>query len=161
MEGREPAWEISRLPVPKWAGQSPSAPLPLLLDGSSHLPLLISLASLLCPQDHAAWMGLWRAGYWLGSSAGSPARVGQAIALRFSPALPGESLLPASPDLPGLRGNDPAWPPLLLPTSVPLRPTTSLCSSSRLLGHQRPRPVAGRSPSCGETLTRCLRTPPS
>ena len=51
LEGRGPAWELSRLPGPQWAGQSPSAPFPLLLDGPSHLSLLISLASLLCPQD--------------------------------------------------------------------------------------------------------------
>ena len=47
---RGSAWELSRLPGPKWVGQSPSAPLPLLSQGSCHLPLLISLASLLCPQ---------------------------------------------------------------------------------------------------------------
>ena len=28
LEGREPAWELSRLPVHEWVGQSPSAPLP-------------------------------------------------------------------------------------------------------------------------------------
>ena len=58
-------------------------------------------------------MGLWR---WvqLGSSTGSPAQVGQAVTLRFSPALHAESLLPASLDLPGLKGADPVWPPLLL-----------------------------------------------
>ena len=32
-------------PVPKWAGQLPSLPLPFLPQGPSHLPLLISLAS--------------------------------------------------------------------------------------------------------------------
>ena len=31
--------------MPEWEGQSPSTPLPLLLDGSSCLPLLISPAS--------------------------------------------------------------------------------------------------------------------
>ena len=50
LEDRELAWELSRLPVPEWAGQSPSTPLLLLLEGPSRLPLLISLASLLCPQ---------------------------------------------------------------------------------------------------------------
>ena len=59
-------WQPSRLPGLKRAGQTPSSPLLLLPDGSSHLPLLISPASL------AAWMGLWRAGNWPGSSAGSP-----------------------------------------------------------------------------------------
>ena len=88
---------------------------PLLLDGSSHLSLLISPDSLLAPRTHVARMGLWARGCQLGSSAGSPAQVGQVFALRSSPAIPRESLLPASPDLPGLRGADPVWPPLLLP----------------------------------------------
>ena len=43
LEGRGPAWEPSRLPRPEWLGQSP--PLLLLLEGLSHLPLLISPAS--------------------------------------------------------------------------------------------------------------------
>ena len=37
--------------MPKWVGQMPSAPLPLLPEGPSRLPLLISRASFLCPQD--------------------------------------------------------------------------------------------------------------
>ena len=45
MDWRGLAWELSRLPMPKWAGQLTSAPLPLLPEGASHLPLLISLAS--------------------------------------------------------------------------------------------------------------------
>ena len=49
MEGRGVAWELNRLPVPEWAGQLPSVPLPLLPEGPSRLPLLIPLASLLCP----------------------------------------------------------------------------------------------------------------
>ena len=44
-----------------------------------------------------------------------PARVGQVIALCSSPALPRESLPPASPDLPSLRDAGLVWPPLLLP----------------------------------------------
>ena len=44
-EGRGPAWELSKLPGPEWAGQMPSAPLPLLPEGPSHLSLLISLTS--------------------------------------------------------------------------------------------------------------------
>ena len=63
-------------PWPPWAGQSPTVPLSLLLDGPFCLPLLISQASLLCPQTHVAWVGLWSGlgvGKWLGSSAGSPA----------------------------------------------------------------------------------------
>ena len=39
------AWEPSRLPRPEWARRSPSAPLPLLPEGPSCLPLLISPAS--------------------------------------------------------------------------------------------------------------------
>ena len=38
-------WEPSRLPGLEWAGQMPSAPLPLLPEGPSHLPLLMSLVS--------------------------------------------------------------------------------------------------------------------
>ena len=45
LEGRGSAWELSRVTVPKWTGQSPSAPLLLLLEGPSCLPLLISPAS--------------------------------------------------------------------------------------------------------------------
>ena len=50
MEGRGSAWELSRFPGLEWVGQSPSTPFPLLLEGPSCLPLLISPASLLCPQ---------------------------------------------------------------------------------------------------------------
>ena len=42
LEGRGLAWELIRLPVSEWVGQSPSAPLPLLPEGPSHLPLLFS-----------------------------------------------------------------------------------------------------------------------
>ena len=100
--------------MPKWVGQSPSAPLLLLLDGSCCLPLLISPASLLCPQDPCGLDRALEGGYWLGSSAGSPTQVDQAIALPSSLALRGESLSPASPDLPSLRGTDPVWPSLFL-----------------------------------------------
>ena len=48
-------WEPSRLPGLEWVGQMPSSPLLLLRsgvwEGPSRLPLLISPASLLCPQD--------------------------------------------------------------------------------------------------------------
>ena len=73
----------------------------------------------------------------------------------------GWPLPPASPDLPSLRCTNPVWPPLLLPPSVPLRPTYSLWGSSHLLGCQSPPPAAGRCPSCGEMLTLHLPTPPS
>ena len=164
LESRGSAWELSRLPEPEWAGQSPSAPLLLLPEGPSHLPLLISPASLLCLQDPCSLDGALEGGYWLGSSAGSPAQVGQVITLHSSPALPGESVPPhprlpllispasGAPILSGLHSSTP---------SVPLHPTSSLWGSSRLLGHQSPRPAASRHPSCGETLTPCLPTPPS
>ena len=51
-----------------------SSPAPPVPDGPSSLPLLISLASLLCPQDQCGWGGRggpWRAGDWPSSSAGS------------------------------------------------------------------------------------------
>ena len=71
------------------------------------------------PRTHAVRRVLWRAGGWPGDSAGSPAQVGQAIALHSSPTLLGESLPPASPDLPGLKDTNPVWPPLLLPPQSP------------------------------------------
>ena len=46
------------------------------------------------------------------------------------------------------------------PPSVPPRPTGSLGGFSRFLGRQGPPPAASRCPSCGETLTWCLPTPP-
>ena len=63
------AWELSRLPRPQWVGQSPSAPLLLLLEGPSRLPLLISPASLLCPQDPRGLDGAleWGGGTSLGA----------------------------------------------------------------------------------------------
>ena len=71
------------------------------------------------PRTHVAWMGLWKGGNQLRRSVGSPALVGQAITLCSSPVLPGESLPLAYPDLPGLRGTDPFWPPLLHPLQSP------------------------------------------
>ena len=63
------AWELSRLSQPQWGRQSPSAPLPLLLDGPSRLPFLISPASLLCPQAGPLWPR-WGFGGW-GSGLGA------------------------------------------------------------------------------------------
>ena len=99
-----------------------------------------------------ALMGLWRQGGPAWELSRLPSRVGQAIALRSSPTLPGESLPPAFPDLPGLRGADLFWPPLLLPPwshyilSVhsgvpPISLGVSLAA------------VAGRCLGCGEMLT--------
>ena len=97
-----------------------SSTAPLVWGPGGHLPPASpDLPEPMPPRTHTAWRGLWRAGDQLRSSAGSPARVGQAITLRSSPALPGESLPPASPDLPRLRGTDPVWPPLLLPSQSP------------------------------------------
>ena len=106
-------------PCPSGQGKCP----PLLSCSSRRapcLPLLISPASLLCPQG-PTWPrgGFGGQGNWLGSSAGSPAHVGQGITLHSSLALPGESLPPASPDLPSLRGTNLVWPPLLLPPRSP------------------------------------------
>ena len=54
-------WEPSRLPGLAWAGQTPSSPLLLLQSGvwvgPSCLPLLISPASLLCPQYQCSRVG--------------------------------------------------------------------------------------------------------
>ena len=85
------------------SGQGKRPPLLLLLEGPSHLPLLISLASggLILSDLHFSY------------------------------------------------------------SSVPPHPTSSLGGSSHLLGCQGPPPVAGRRPSCGETLTQHLPTPPS
>ena len=131
-EDRGSAWELSRLPGPQLAGQSPSAPHPLLPGRPSHLPLLISPASFLCPQDPRCLYGA------LG--------VGELACLSWSPwPLGGWSCLASTSSLP----------------LVPLHPTGSLWGSSHLLGGQSPPPASGRHPSCGETLTLCLPTMPS
>ena len=147
-------WEPSRLPGLKWAGQSPSTPLLLLLQGPSCLPLLISLASLLCPQGPTqpggglegrgpAWeLGRLPMPKWVGLTPSAPLL-----------------LLPQGPShLPLLIS--PASGALILP-GLHLRPTGSLWGSSRLLGGQSPPPAPGRHPSCGEMLTLRLPTLPS
>ena len=75
---------------------------------SSRLLLLISPASLLCPQG-PTWPGggFGGQGTSLGDQQAPCAQVGGAITLRSSPAPPGWLLPPASPDLPGL----PPMPP--------------------------------------------------
>ena len=60
--GRGISVGAQQAPRPKWARQSPSAPLPLLPGGPSRLPLLISLASLLCPQDPCSLDGALEGG---------------------------------------------------------------------------------------------------
>ena len=54
-----------------------------------------------------------------GIPAGSLGLNGWGNGPRSSPAPPGGPLPPASPDLPGLRGADPVWPPLLLSPQSP------------------------------------------
>ena len=69
LEGGGPAWELSRLPVPEWAEQSPSSPLPLLPEG----PLcpaspVVPSASFLCPQGPTQ-PGWGFGGQWIGLGA--------------------------------------------------------------------------------------------
>ena len=118
-EGRGPHLGAQQAPQDRVGGANALLSSLAPPDGSSRLPLLISPVSLLCPQDPHSLDGALEAGYWLGSSAGSPGLVGQAIALRSSPTPPGRPLPPASPVLPDLRGANPGWPPLLLPPLSP------------------------------------------
>ena len=99
-----------------------SSPAPPVWEGPSRLPLLISLASLLCPQDPRGLEG-WGAALegrglaWeLSSLPGLSGQGDRPLLLSRSSPRP---LPPASPDLPSLRGADPVWPPLLLPTLSP------------------------------------------
>ena len=78
-----------------------------LLPASPDLPGLTPVP----PGPTKPGWGFGGGGYRPVSSTGSPGRVGQAIALHSSPTPPRGPL----PDLPGLRGTNPVWPPLLLP----------------------------------------------
>ena len=73
-------------------------------------PPLLPLASLLCPRDQCGWGkgGLRGQGIGLGAQQAPWARVGGE-----TPSAPLPLLLPASPDLRGLRVANPVWPPLL------------------------------------------------
>ena len=155
-------WEPSKFPGLEWMGQTPSSPLLLLPQRPSHLPLLFSPQ----PPSYASRTNAAGGEVALegGDQPGSPAAfLGSSGRGNLPPLLSCSShraLLPASRDLPGLRG------PILsgLHFSSPLSPPTSywfIGGSSRLLGHQGPPSVAGRSPSCGETVTWHLLTPPS
>ena len=94
---------------------SPTPPQGSLPPASPDLPGLPPMP----PRTHAAWRGLGGWGISLGAQQAPRARVDRAIALCSSPALPGECLPPASPDIPGLMGADLVWPPLLLPLGPP------------------------------------------
>ena len=153
-------WELSRLLVPEWVGQSPSAPLLLLWQDPSRLPLLISLFSLLCPQDPHSLDGALEGRTSLGAQ--------QAPWPKWARRLPSAPLLlfPESPShLPLLiswpQGRRSCLASTSPPSSVPLHPTSSLWGSSCLLGGQSPPPAASRCPSCGEALTPRLPTLPS
>ena len=114
-------WDPSRLPGLQWVGQMPSSPLLLLRSGRAP-PACLSWSPWppsYAPRTHVAWRGLGRQGISLGARQAPHAWVGQAIALRSSLAPPRGPLLPASSDLPGLRGTDPVWPPFLLPPQSP------------------------------------------
>ena len=151
LEGRGPAWELSRLPMPKWVGQSPSASPPLLPKGPYRLPLLISLASLLCPQGPTQPGGALEVGgsAWELSRLPVPEWTGQ------SPSAPLPLFLESPSHLPLLISLA-SWAQILSGLHfssplVPLHPTGSLWGSSHLLGGQSSPPAAGRHPSCGET----------
>ena len=112
LDCRELAWELSRLPMPQWVGQLPSTPLSPVFPDLPGLPPMPP-----GPTRPGGDFGLQGTG--LGAQQAPRAPVSRAIALRSSPMPPGESLPPASPDLPSLRGADLVWPPLLLPPFFP------------------------------------------
>ena len=161
-EGRDLTWEPSRLPGLQWVGQTPSAPL--FPEGPSHLPLLFSPR----PPSYAPRTSVARGmgghggqGTSLGTQqAPQPKWAGQSPSASLLPLLEGPSRLPflispasGAPILSDLHFSS--------PLSTPLCHTGSLGGSSCLLGHRVPPPAASRCPSCGETLTRHLSTPPS
>ena len=99
-----------------------SSTAPPVLEGPSHLPLLFSpQPPSYAPRTNEAR----RRGCLGGQGTGLRAQqapwvlVGGAIALLSSLPPPRGPLPPASPDLPGLRGANPIWSPLLLPPSPP------------------------------------------
>ena len=136
-------WAPSRLPGLKWAGQSSSAPLPLLLDGPSCLPLMISLASLLCPpgptQSGGALEG--RGSAWELSRLPEPEWAGQSPSAPFPLFLESPSRLPLlislASEVPILSG---------LHFSSPLCPPTSYWFTLEFL----PSPWASESPTSSQ-----------
>ena len=144
----------------------PSSPLLLLWsgvwEGPSCLPLLISLASLLCPQgptQPGVGFGGQRIG--LGAQQSPWARLGGVVALqlfscssrRAPPACHSQSLWPQEHQS-CLTFNSPH-------PSVSLHLTVSLWGSFHLLRLQSSPPVASKCSSCGEMLTLCLPTLPT
>ena len=115
-------WEPSRLPGLEWVGQMPSSPL-LLLQSEGASPAFLSWSPQppsYAPKDTCGMDGVLEVWYRPGGAAGSPARVGQVIALCSSPALPRESLPPSllispasgAPILSGLHLSFPLSPPI-------------------------------------------------
>ena len=164
-------------PTPGLRGQGTSPRSPAGFLGSSgwgKCPPLLLLQSGRAPTASFSWSP-WPPSYALKNprglegaleGRGSPWELSRlpglsrgAVALCSSPALPGESFPPASPDLPGLRGTDPVWPPLLLPPQSPYILLVHFGVPPVSLGVSPP--AAGRRPSCGETLTLHLPTLPS
>ena len=135
------AWELSRLPGPGWAWQSPSAPLPLLPEGPSRLPLLISRPPSCAPRTHAAQRGLWRGG----TSLGAPQAPWPKWARR-SPSVPLLLFLEGPSPLPLLISPASGVPILSgLLFSSPLSPPTSYRFTLGFL----PSPWASESPTSG------------
>ena len=158
-EGRRPdlgAQQASWAPVGK-ANTLLSSPAPLVPEGPSHVPLLISPAFLPGSLEGALeGRGL----AWELSRLPRPSGLGdRSLSAPLLLLLEGPACLPLLISsgsgawiLSGLHFSSP---------SVPPRPTCSLGRFSHLLGCQGLPPVAGRHPSCAETLTHCLPTPPS
>ena len=101
------------------AGQMPSEPLLLLLEGPSYLPLLFSPGlPPTPPRPMQPGGGLWghrtesRAGFlgWLGRGNAPP---------RSEPPRVSPGMGTPPPSQPPLRGAGPVWPPLLLPPQSP------------------------------------------
>ena len=121
-EGRGPHLGAQQAPQARVGGANallsspaPSGPGGPLPPASPDLPGLPPM-----PQGptQLGW-GFGGQGTGLGAQQAPCAQVGGANTLHCSPTLPRGSLPPASPDLPLLRGTDPFWPPLLLPTQDP------------------------------------------
>ena len=100
----DPTWELSRLPRPPVGGANAlhSSPAPLIPESPFHLPLLISSASLLCPQDQRGQEGA-------SEGIGPSPRARQTSLADWA----GETLGMLPPD-PSPQGSLQAWEPLPL-----------------------------------------------